>query len=195
MGKSGELLALNFNEGDGGQPLLTFWTIEADPSEDVERSKKRLGAFLRDDPDFKNQVSGCHLVRELSKKGYHHFHLVMKFKKKVRYPARVKKIQEFMKFDKPNGKAISVRVFKTRQGSTEDYGDLVKYVKEKKYKTEDVDQNVLCLFNNECFICNSLYDDKKGMYSCTETLRHRLGFHVYCCRNWEPHKKKGLTIF
>ena len=101
MGKSGELLAVNISED---QPKLTFWTVEADPKEDVEASKQRLKTHLLKD----TMLQQSHVARELSKRGYHHFHVVTKFKNKVRYGDRVKKMQQFMKFEKPNGKEIRV---------------------------------------------------------------------------------------
>lgn len=118
-----------------GKYQLTFWTVEANPSEDAGVSKAKLARIFQESGD----IDKCHVSREVSETGYHHHHVVCKFTAAKRVNALTKKIQEKMSFAKANGSKVSVRVFHPRQGSDEDYPKLMSYITEKKFKEADPD--------------------------------------------------------
>jgi len=114
---------------------LTFWTVEADPKEDSGVSKSKLGRVFQQN----GNIDKCHISREVSETGYHHFHVVVKFNAKQRLPKLVKSIQIGMAYKKSSGTKVSVRVFHPRLGSDEDYAKLMSYITEKKFKDSDPD--------------------------------------------------------
>tara|TARA_Y100001937_G_scaffold90631_1_gene122644 strand:- start:435 stop:1034 length:600 start_codon:yes stop_codon:yes gene_type:complete len=192
MTGSGNLPAINPGVD---QCKLSFWTIEANPQEDVASSKKRLAKIFK---GIKN-LEKCHVARELSSRGYHHFHVAVKFKKNQRYPNLIKLVQREMQFDKPNGQSISVRVFKTRQGANEDYDDLVKYITEKKYKSEEnCDPDVLVVSERPCTYCGTTGKCAKLLYKERDydifSREHTYVMRPYCKMQAEHPLGRGIML-
>lgn len=121
----------------GGQWKNIFLTVEADPKAEPSVSKERLSQALRS--LCPGEIDSAFVSREVSETGYHHHHAAIKFHKEKRTTALVKGLQKLMHFKKANGSKVSVRAFHTRGGSDEDYGSLVSYITEKKYKESDPD--------------------------------------------------------
>ena len=155
---------------------LTFWTVEADPKEAPGASKQRLAKI------FKDVSKKCHVAREVSETGYHHHHVCVEFNKPQRIKALIKTVQEHMKFDKPGGTGISVRVFHPRRGSAEDYTNLLSYITDKRFKDSKPDPDGPLEVNTGCPYCKA-----KKWISNTILYPHR---HFAC----PAHPKYGYRI-
>ena len=170
---------------------LTFWTVEADPKEDAGVSKNKLARAFQ----LFGNLDKCFVSKEVSDTGYHHHHVVCRFNKPQRLPNLIKHIQKAMHFKKTGDKKISARVFHPRNGSTEDFNDLMSYITDKKYKDSDPDPDgPLEVKLPPCRHC--------GLHVCEKAIRcHKLqcvkepwpAFWLFCGRP-EVSEWKKLNV-
>lgn len=135
----------------GGKYKIMFWTVEADPKASAKVFKEKLAQVFKE----QGMLDKMHVAKEVSDTGYHHGHVVVRWTAERRFGAIAKKVQKAMKFKKENGSNISVRAFHPRRGdASQDYGGLVSYITEKKYKTAKPDPEGCLEFVSPCSFCH-----------------------------------------
>lgn len=185
------------NEPDHYQVVMI--TLERQPGATHKEELKKLC-------DAHKSIKQAYIAEEISPKGYHHTHVAIEFIRRCGdWKALCTKIQK--EYGSWKDGKISVHANYMRQGEARDYNDVVKYLKEKRYKggIEWCDGEGMELktslwdLAHKCKAWDLIWQIRKDTFLCLdhdEMMRNRESLVRRYITDWrtkEQAAKMGLT--